>query len=803
MKKLRQIASLVLCFLLLLSFFPAFRLVKAESNHNVVRVGWYDSPLNMIDKYGRRSGYAYDYQMKISSYTGWKYEYISESWQKLYQMLLDGEIDMLSDVSYTEERAEQMLFSSLPMGFEMYYACVSSLRDTDVTPEDLSSFNGKRIGVSANSFQETLLVEWLERNGLEAEVVELTGVESDSIAMLNNGEIDVFVYIDVFGDTNNLIPICAIGSSDIFFAVNPARADLMNDLNTAMARILDENRNYNQHLHEKYFNTMVVNPYFTQNEVNWLASHGAVRVGYQDDYLAFCATDKQTGELTGALKNYLALASQSMQNATVMFEAEPFDTVEDALTALKTGDIDCVFPVDLTAYDGESLGMMMTDSIMQTEVYAAVKSEKRHSFTPDGNITVALPRYHQNYLTFVLEYFPSWRRVTYTDRAESVKAVAAGEADCFLVCNYRLGRLDDELENNGLTAISTGRSMSFSFAVRTDDDILYSILNKTAHYVPETSVNTALVSYSYEKEVVTFTDFLKAHMMPVMSAAGTVLFLLLLLLIKSAVADRKAKKSLKALKESLEREEKQQHELDETKDKAYTDALTGVKSKAAYAEARDELDRAIHNGEKPEFALIVFDVNDLKRMNDVYGHEAGDRLILSAKELICDTFKRSPVYRIGGDEFLTVLSGADYKDSYSLLHSFDQQVEANLHAGKIVVSSGFARYEPEGDASYSEVFRRADELMYQRKRYLKSLRAGTNAAVQPQTTTASTAAATAAPAANNTTTGGAPSVNTATGTANDTAAGKITIEGNGIQVHAPGNIPLETLNVIIGTMQSK
>lgn len=100
---------------------------------------------------------------------------------------------------------------------------------------------------------------------------------------------------------------------------------------------------------------------------------------------------------------------------------------------------------------------------------------------------------------------------------------------------------------------------------------------------------------------------------------------MLLMMIKSQAAERKAKKSLKALQESLEREEKQQQELDETKDKAYTDALTGVKSKAAYAEARDELDRAIHNGEKPEFALIVFDVNDLKRMNDVYGHEAGDR----------------------------------------------------------------------------------------------------------------------------------------------------------------------------------
>ena len=87
----------------------------------VVRVGWYDSTYNSLDENGRRSGYAYEYQLKLSAYNGWTYEYVEGSWSDLLDMLENGEIDLMSDVSYTDERAEKMLYASLPMGTEEYY----------------------------------------------------------------------------------------------------------------------------------------------------------------------------------------------------------------------------------------------------------------------------------------------------------------------------------------------------------------------------------------------------------------------------------------------------------------------------------------------------------------------------------------------------------------------------------------------------------------------------------------------------------------------------------------------------------
>ena len=117
---MKRLTALTLCFIMLAVLALPFTAYAKESG-KVVRVGWYESPFNTFDSNGRRTGYAYTYQQKISAYTGWEYEYVEGSWPELLQMLVDGKIDLMSDVSYTEERAEQMLYGSLPMGAQDYY----------------------------------------------------------------------------------------------------------------------------------------------------------------------------------------------------------------------------------------------------------------------------------------------------------------------------------------------------------------------------------------------------------------------------------------------------------------------------------------------------------------------------------------------------------------------------------------------------------------------------------------------------------------------------------------------------------
>ena len=154
---------------------------------------------------------------------------------------------------------------------------------------------------------------------------------------------------------------------------------------------------------------------------------------------------------------------------------------------------------------------------------------------------------------------------------------------------------------------------------------------------------------------------------------------------------------------------------------ANTDPLTGVKSKRAFTEAEEQLDREIADGRCREFSVLVCDLNGLKHINDTQGHKAGDQYILEASNLICDHFKHSPVFRIGGDEFAVLLTGQDFAAREEIIAAFNRQVEENLKTGRAVISLGAASFRPGEDAFVYNVFQRADDRMYERKQQLKSM----------------------------------------------------------------------------------
>lgn len=155
------------------------------------------------------------------------------------------------------------------------------------------------------------------------------------------------------------------------------------------------------------------------------------------------------------------------------------------------------------------------------------------------------------------------------------------------------------------------------------------------------------------------------------------------------------------------------------KQKAYKDGLTGVRNKLAYLDTLAELEIAVENNELTEYGVVVFDVNGLKKINDTLGHEAGDEYIKSGCSIICHHFDHSPVFRIGGDEFVTILKGIDYANRESLLESFRKAISENQKNGSVIVASGLAVYDALTDSSYNDVFKRADKSMYEQKRSLK------------------------------------------------------------------------------------
>ena len=187
------------------------------------------------------------------------------------------------------------------------------------------------------------------------------------------------------------------------------------------------------------------------------------------------------------------------------------------------------------------------------------------------------------------------------------------------------------------------------------------------------------------------------------------------------VEDERAE-NLRALKESFGREAMQIEELGVTRTLAYTDPLTGVKNKRAYLDIRKQFEQKIADDTVKEFAVAVFDVNGLKEVNDHFGHEVGDQHIIGASNLICTILKHSPVFRIGGDEFVAILEGSDFEERRSLISDFNAIIEENARTGKVVVSVGLSTYKHNGGSTFASVFKQADENMYKRKAILKEMK---------------------------------------------------------------------------------
>ena len=167
----------------------------------------------------------------------------------------------------------------------------------------------------------------------------------------------------------------------------------------------------------------------------------------------------------------------------------------------------------------------------------------------------------------------------------------------------------------------------------------------------------------------------------------------------------------------VKQEQEYEKRLIQAEEKAMIDALTGVKSKYAYMEAEAQLDHQIETQSQPPFAVVVLDVNDLKKVNDTSGHQVGDQYLREASRMICQTFKHSPVFRVGGDEFAVIAQGHDYEHIDQLIRGIEELNRESTRTGGAVVACGMARFTD--DTSVASVFRRADMDMYANKQRLK------------------------------------------------------------------------------------
>jgi diguanylate cyclase (GGDEF)-like protein len=312
----------------------------------------------------------------------------------------------------------------------------------------------------------------------------------------------------------------------------------------------------------------------------------------------------------------------------------------------------------------------------------------------------------------MMDHYPDWQRKEYPDTQACLKAVADREADCVLISNYQYNNLRRQCDRLKLAALSTGKNVNYYIALRGRDTELYSVLTRTTDIISSTNINAALSYYSAEETKTTLIDFIRDN--PAVDIAVVVVIIAFLTVIITQQRIIRARKEV----------EESHHQVDALNKRVFVDALTSVRNKGGFNDYIQGLQERLDSKEPLAFAVIILDCDNLKTVNDQYGHDKGDVYIKTASELICGVFKRSPVFRIGGDEFAVVLENEDYQNRKELTELFDKKAE-EIRAStenkweQVSVALGMAEYDPQSDTSVDDVIHRADKTMYENKRTRK------------------------------------------------------------------------------------
>ena len=312
-----------------------------EKQPQTIRVGSFEDTFNYVDKNGVRRGYGYELMQALSGYTGWKFEYVKCDWSNCFDKLENGEIDIMGDISYTDERAQKMLFSDEPM-CEEKYILYADLSYTDIGTSDFKAMDGKRVGVLMGTEPEIMLREWENKNGIHTKHVNVNN-DDDVEKKLANHEIDCFVSLEEsIWSEQGISSVTTIGKSGIYFAINKERSDIKTKMDHAMRQLEQDSPFFKADLYKKYF-TLDYKQSLTGKEKSWVEEHGGIKIGFLNNDQAIFSMDEETGKLTGMLAEYISYAKDCLGNQTLEFNICEYDDYNEMLQALQNHEIDMIF----------------------------------------------------------------------------------------------------------------------------------------------------------------------------------------------------------------------------------------------------------------------------------------------------------------------------------------------------------------------------------------------------------------------------------------------------------------------------
>lgn len=492
-----------------------------------------------MQREGRKKGYGYELLETLSGYTGWQFEYVTCDWSDCFEKLENGEIDIMGGISYTEDRAEEMLFSDEPMGEEKYYL-YADLSRADISASDFKTLDGKKIGVVMGTEPEVMLTEWEEKHGIKTQHVNISNNE-DVKQKLANHEIDCFVSLEEsYWAELGISTITRVGKSSIYYVLNKDRPDLKEELDNAMHALDEEAPFYTADLCKKYF-SLDYKPILTGEEKAWLKEHGAIRMGFLTSDRGVSTYDPATGEITGTITDYIQFAADCLGNQELEFQLVGYDDKEAELNALKSGEIDMIFHFDQSPNLAEEYRLARTNTTWTANMMVVTNKQL---FIENQVNRVAVPQNKISLTRYIAFYYPQWEIVDCDTQEDAIKLVKDGQADCFVTGVSSEAKYS---KNHGFYSVPLPNPANSCFAVKSGNRSLLSILNKTIKAMPANMLTSSLSMHKSSARKVTLSDFIKDNFFMVLLlssiAVAAVLLTILKLLQKARKAEAAAKKA--------------------------------------------------------------------------------------------------------------------------------------------------------------------------------------------------------------------------------------------------------------------
>ena len=511
------------------------QVIKEENK--TVRVGYFPYANFQEGGYGEhKQGAGYEYLQKISYITGWKYEYVYGSFKECLDMLADGEIDILGNVSYTPERAESIDYSTYAAGTERYW--IYTREDhTDLMDGDPKQMNGCRIGVADGSYQKELLEKWLDSNQIQAEVVVCKGYD-EMIEKLDADELDALV-IPVLSVNSDFIAIANIGASDCYFGVSKSRPDLLKELNSAMEEINNTETDYSSKLYARYEGKAVINYALNKEEKQWLDAHeNTIRVGYLKDNLPFCG--EENGKLTGILGTVLDTVQEKYK---ITIKAVPCSTGVEMNEALQSGKIDIAGPIIQDFYTQEQFQVVLTDAIFDITPVVIYKGKEYSSSL--STVAVTETSLYSGLMVSLL--FPDAEIKQYDTQEECLEAVANGKVGATVVPSSKINILNESPLTQSLSFAEMAKRQELGMFTTRENRRAATIINKAIEQSSNVLNGVVLAQNSVSEKEMTLKDILAEHAGLVIGVSFVIIFVLLLLVYSLSVS---RKKQMEALKEA-------------------------------------------------------------------------------------------------------------------------------------------------------------------------------------------------------------------------------------------------------------